>query len=546
VQKIAATFRGRSFIMRTSLHHSGLLLLLIAAMPALLPLPPAHAETNAGKKVDPNPYPKPALASDDVSHADYITVLLSPPLQAALKATGHQSAVFQAMRTRFDFNFNNIMSMRGTPSMNISRMNYVMDLTGKQIRDQLTVEQDKQLQEYFTKKILSRVSVESKTSKTPVYDPHVVVIPGLGHRVVQGSILHSGSITIHYTKFSEAGAATQPQTATTAPAANTAPATEVIGQSDLPDLIPDAEKQMDELRRSVKERAARIHAEHAQATTQAVAAQQAELAGAQQALHDAQLEAARRHAQAVAAQQAATQTPATGGPSSQPAPSTEAPAPAPVVNATAVHTRSPLRRTTPTVPLRIPPVIPPDTAATPSTDKLADTLTVAVSRAVEAKSLQATRHVGGGFADQSAFDMPAKPGVLVGFEFGIGNFMNNPVIHSLTPVYLTAAGEVRGHFYGKKCDQNISVRARDGYAVGGIIVRGGGGLDAVSVQFMKRGAESLNPEDAYYSDVIGGKLNQFAQEHSANGVPVIGTAVKVGDKGALGLGLILAGPQPSE
>jgi hypothetical protein len=214
------------------------------------------------------------------------------------------------------------------------------------------------------------------------------------------------------------------------------------------------------------------------------------------------------------------------------------------ISAPAVHRRSPVHRAIPTIALRVAPVIPPNVQPTPSADKLADTLAAAVSHAIETKSFVSTRPVGGGFTDQSAFDMPAKPGVLVGFELGIGKFMNGKVIQSLTPIYLTAAGEVRGHFYGKKCEQNILVRAKDGYAVGGLIIRGGGGLDALCVQFMKRDADSLNRDDTYYSDVIGGNINQGPQEQDADGVPVIGVSVKVGDNGALGLGVILANTPP--
>ncbi len=40
-------------------------------------------------------------------------------------------------------------------------------------------------------------------------------------------------------------------------------------------------------------------------------------------------------------------------------------------------------------------------------------------------------------------DVPQAGGILVGFQLGLGQFVNNPIINGLRPIYLTKAGEKR-------------------------------------------------------------------------------------------------------
>ncbi|MGN6369274.1 MAG: hypothetical protein ACTHN5_13520 [Phycisphaerae bacterium] len=453
----------------------------------------------AGNPIDPHPYPKPALLSDVVTAADYATIILSPPLQAALKVTDHQRAVFDAMRKRFDAKFNNVMGMDINPALNVARMKRVLDLTGNQIRDQLTVDQDKQVQDYFAKKVLSPVTVESQDSDTPVYNPHLVYIPGFGPQYVQGTLLHSGSITVHYTKFSDANAAIAPKTGDAQPAAPIA--SETVDPSDLPPLDPDAQKHRDELRQRTRE-----HAAHFRAQSQSPGSQNPP-----------------------AAPQVATATPVA------PAAPEHAPAISPMPRA-----RSAILRPLQTSPLRVPPIQPLNASPTPSTDKLADSFLQSLATAFSTNSFVTTHAVGGGFADQTAFDLPARPGVLIGFELGTGDFMRTKTIQSITPIYLTAAGEVRGHSYGRTGLPTITLKAKNGYAVGGITARGGGGFDGLSLIYMKRTPTALDPNDHYASQAVGADLAERAEDLSGNGTPVTGVFVKVGDRGFLGLGLVFA------
>ena len=131
---------------------------------------------------------------------------------------------------------------------------------------------------------------------------------------------------------------------------------------------------------------------------------------------------------------------------------------------------------------------------------------------------------------------------LIGFQVGLGKFVKRPVIHSVQPVFLTEHGEVLGKQYGTFDSDPVVIKAKPGYAVGGITVKAGLGIDGFSVTFMRIKGDVLDSSDTYTSDWIGGKGGGRETLLTGSGVSVRGVFGRVNPQNKLGgLGLILGG-----
>ncbi|HWY88468.1 MAG TPA: serine protease, partial [Gemmataceae bacterium] len=147
----------------------------------------------------------------------------------------------------------------------------------------------------------------------------------------------------------------------------------------------------------------------------------------------------------------------------------------------------------------------------------------------------ATRIMGGGGDPEFKDDAPAG-GRLIGFDV----FVLNNVIRGVRPIYTSGDGkESKGNSYGNLPPGAMTVKAKPGYAVGGLIVNAGLGLDAFTVAFMRMKGDGLDPDDAYQSDPIGGKGGNRGAL-GGNGKPVIGIVGKANNRGeCTGIGLVM-------
>jgi hypothetical protein len=101
-------------------------------------------------------------------------------------------------------------------------------------------------------------------------------------------------------------------------------------------------------------------------------------------------------------------------------------------------------------------------------------------------------------------DVPDEGGVLIGFQVGLGKFVNRAVIKSWRPIFLTKTGEKFGKWQGQAPATPTTVKAKPGYVVSGMSVRTSLGLDALSLTFAKLGKDGLDLTDTYQSESIGG------------------------------------------
>ncbi|MEN6459123.1 MAG: tetratricopeptide repeat protein [Thermoguttaceae bacterium] len=123
-------------------------------------------------------------------------------------------------------------------------------------------------------------------------------------------------------------------------------------------------------------------------------------------------------------------------------------------------------------------------------------------------------------------DAPQPSALLVGLEATfVGKGAADFVIDSIRPSYLTADGKaLRGQKSGQGWFSPVEVMAKDGYAVGGLVVQEGEHLAGFRVIFMRRNGERLDPKDRYESRWIGGRGGDAEKTLACDGRPVVGIA----------------------
>lgn len=143
----------------------------------------------------------------------------------------------------------------------------------------------------------------------------------------------------------------------------------------------------------------------------------------------------------------------------------------------------------------------------------------AIGEGVRNKKYTASTHLGGeGFKPNPFTDVPTSERVLIGFHFLVGRVGGGLVaLDYLQPIYLTPNGEKTGPAFGLARPRVVTLKAKPGYAVGGLTVRAGDAFDGFGVTFMKIQGGSLNKDDTYTSDwygIDGGTEQKFGFDGS--------------------------------
>lgn len=170
-------------------------------------------------------------------------------------------------------------------------------------------------------------------------------------------------------------------------------------------------------------------------------------------------------------------------------------------------------------------------AAPPRTEALL----VAAEEAASKFGVKKTKTVGFHDDNKSFTELPNPGGILVGFDLGVGKSGKAETVYAVRGIFKTARGEVVGPDHGlfadKKIDKRtvktrvlrtVRVKARDGYAVGGLTLRTGFNINGLAVTFMKIEDGWLNPNQSYDSDYVGDRTGGSKQALSGDGAPVIG------------------------
>lgn len=219
---------------------------------------------------------------------------------------------------------------------------------------------------------------------------------------------------------------------------------------------------------------------------------------------------------------------------------------APVVATASVPTSAPT--TAPAVAAA--PTVPPTHAflekrVPVSSKALNEHMAAAVRNAVGYQYYECSQVCGGAFAD-TPFQDVCPDGVLIGLNIGLGKFFNQDTIKMVQPIYLTPAGEKFGRAHGRSTDRIVQAKAPPGYAIGGLKINGGGGLDGIKFNFMPISGAMLNHYYISTTDRVGGP-GGGETDINGNGIPIIGICGKTSkDHEWLGMGVVYLHPKPKE
>jgi hypothetical protein len=138
------------------------------------------------------------------------------------------------------------------------------------------------------------------------------------------------------------------------------------------------------------------------------------------------------------------------------------------------------------------------------------------------RQFHGTELVGPGARVNPTFtDTGPEAGVLIGV-FACQDDGGFQGVCYLQPIFLTAQGEKVGTGYGAASALPVQcLKAKAGYAVGGIKMRAGAAIDQVQLVYVKVDGEKLNLADQYLSPSVGGD-GGGPMEVFSKGVLVIG------------------------
>jgi hypothetical protein len=134
-------------------------------------------------------------------------------------------------------------------------------------------------------------------------------------------------------------------------------------------------------------------------------------------------------------------------------------------------------------------------------------------------------------------------GLLIGLEIIVGKFGPHDVIKAIRPIYRVKGKEQFGAQRGTAPAEAITIKAKEGYAVGALTCKSGLNFDGCSLTFMKVKDGKLDPSDAYESDWVGYSGNKRPTRIGGDGTLVIGVVGRGSERQVNGFGLLFKGQE---
>lgn len=146
-----------------------------------------------------------------------------------------------------------------------------------------------------------------------------------------------------------------------------------------------------------------------------------------------------------------------------------------------------------------------------------------------------------GMARGSIFqDQAPDGGLLIGLEVGTTPGFGSQIVQTVRPIFrATDRKELLGDQHGSEPKLLVAAKAKEGYAVGGIIVKAGLYVDGLSVVFMRVNDGTLDESDSYESEWFGGTGGGAKKKLGFGGTPVIGIIGRFDERRCTGLGLLM-------
>jgi len=140
-------------------------------------------------------------------------------------------------------------------------------------------------------------------------------------------------------------------------------------------------------------------------------------------------------------------------------------------------------------------------------------------------------------------DVAPDGGLLVGLEVVIARPYRDELVRSVRPIYRVGEKEAFGKQFGTALGSPMSVKAKPGYAVGGIAAKARNVCDGFSLTFMRVVDGKLDPADRYESEWVGWNGGVPAVRVESDGTPVVGFVGRANDKDVTGIGVLFRGQE---
>ncbi len=178
-----------------------------------------------------------------------------------------------------------------------------------------------------------------------------------------------------------------------------------------------------------------------------------------------------------------------------------------------------------------------------------------VHAAVAAGKIQKTAVTGFHDAPRTFTELPAA-NIVVGFECGVGRFLDIEAIYALRAIYLTPHGVRFGLEHGPFADRKLGpkntaktgvlrtvrLQAPAGYAVGGITIRTGLNIHGLALTYLKLDGHQLDPRQTLVSAWVGDRTGGSQSTIGGDGAIIVGIFGSQDDTRIHSLGLITVRP----
>jgi hypothetical protein len=145
-------------------------------------------------------------------------------------------------------------------------------------------------------------------------------------------------------------------------------------------------------------------------------------------------------------------------------------------------------------------------------------------------------------------DVASDGSVLVGLEVGLAEWFDSEIPYAVRPIFRRGTrewvGGTAGNFGSRGIVRTQQVVARPGYAVGGMWVRTGAGMDRLCLNYFKVTDAGLDPADSYTSPWVGTSDGGSDTYIDGKGRPIVGLLSDATRDQARNLGIVTARVPP--
>lgn len=168
----------------------------------------------------------------------------------------------------------------------------------------------------------------------------------------------------------------------------------------------------------------------------------------------------------------------------------------------------------------------------------------AVRKATEERRFRESDNLGSR-AERAPFrEIGGDGSVLVGFEVSLSKWFDSEIPHAIRPIYRQGTkewtGGMAGQMSGAEIRRTVRITAKPGYAVGGMWIRTGAGMDRLCLHYMRIVDGHLDVDDNYSSDWVGTSDGGSDTYLAGGGEPVVGVVADATQKQARNIGFIYA------